>query len=164
MKFEKYKIFWKVNDKNKKIELIKWNEKECEYYAFIKEQMAKGYHQISVTSEIMLGFLSEISSRNFVNVSKIELMEEDSEEGEELNNMVEKCSNNRGILVKIINKLEYLEDESSIEIKRIYFTEKKDTGEYSSLFVQVNGLLGISGNEMKSVALLKNYIEEMLNV
>lgn len=164
MKFEKYKIFWKVNDKNKKIELIKWNEKECEYYAFIKEQMANGYHQISVTSEIMLGFLSEISSRNFVNVSKIELMEEDSEEGEELNNMVEECSNNRGILVKIINKLEYLEDESSIEIKRIYFTEKKDTGEYSSLFVQVNGLLGISGNEMKSVALLKNYIEEMLNV
>lgn len=164
MKCEKYKLFWKANDKNKNIELIKWNEKECEYYAFIKEQMSKGYHQISVTSEIMLGFLSEISSKSCINISKIELMEEDREEGEELNNMVDECSTNRGMLVKIINKLKYLEDESSIEIKRVYFTEKIEIGEYGLFFVQVNGLIGISGNEMKVVDILKKYIWEIINV
>lgn len=163
MKYDKFKLFWKVDDSKKNVEIEYWDEQAKDYYSLIKEQMEKGYHQISITAELMLGYISQISEDEKINIEKIELMEDESDENRELNELVELCRSNRGMLVKILEKLHYLEDESSIEIKRVYFTEKTGERKYESFFIQVNGVLGSSNIEIASIKKLKEYVKETIN-
>lgn len=163
MKYDKYKLFWKVKDSNKDIEIVKWEEQTKDYYTFIKEQIANDHHQISITAELMLGYISKIATNETINISKIELMEDDSDENDELNEMVDLCRKNRGVLVNILNKLRYLEDESSIEIKRVYFTEEIDNKKYESFYIQVNGVLGSTNNKIVAISKLIEYMKETLN-
>lgn len=161
MRQKKYKYFWKKgNDANKSIELVEWDENNQEYYNFIKEYIEKGYHQISITGEMMLGILENMSLNQSIMPEKIELMEDDGDVANHLQELVDKVRFNRGILVNIAQTLRFLEDESSIEIKRMTFTDQKNRG---VAFIQVNGLLGTSNVSDGMVESITKYIKEYMN-
>lgn len=163
MKYDKYKFFWKANDSGKDIQLIFCDEDNRDYYLFTKECIDSGFHQISLTAEIMLGFITSISATENIVIEKIELMEEDSEENNEINELVEASRSNRGVFVEILNRLQYLEDESSIEIKRVYFKEKINEQKSGLFYIQVNGLIGATSRELSSINKLEEYIKETIN-
>lgn len=163
MVYSKSKLFWKIENGQKKIFLIDWQEKQQEYYSFVKEQIENGYHQISVTSEIMIELIGMVSMNEKNDIIKIEMMEEDSESETELMELVEQSYRNKGIILKLIKKLRYLEDESSIEIKRVSFSEKGINNKRNSVFVQVNGLIGYSAKESALIDTLINCIEGYLD-
>ena len=162
MKTEKYKLFWKPQGKNKEVDLVKWEENTNEYYAFVKEQVKNGYRQISVTAELFLGYISKVAQYEQIDITKIELMEDDSKETDELNELVDACRCNRGLWIKIIERLRYLEDESSIEIRRIYFSERLQAKEYGSFFVQVNGIVGTSNDDTLGIKKLVEFVKETI--
>ena len=84
MKYNKNKIFWIARNTSKDVICIPWDEKE-EYYSFIKREITDGYHQLSVTSEIMLDIISTFMRLGTWKVDNIEMMEDDRE----LNNILE---------------------------------------------------------------------------
>lgn len=162
MKTEKYKLFWKPQGKNKEVDLVKWEENTNEYYAFVKEQVKNGYRQISVTTELFLGYISKVAQYEQIDITKIELMEDDSEETDELNELVDASRRNRGLWIKIIERLRYLEDESSIEIRKIYFSERLRAKEYGSFFIQVNGIVGTSNDDALGIKKLVEFVKETI--
>lgn len=163
MKYEKYKLFWKTNDCKKDIQLISFDEESQDYYSFIKKCISDNLHQISLTAEIMLGYIAIISRVESIAIEKIELMEDDSEENEELNNLIELSRTNRGLFVDLLNRLRYLEDESSIEIKRVYFKEKTNNQKSELFYIQVNGLIGSTSREVPALNRLVEYLKETFN-
>lgn len=162
MTYWKGKLFWKIAENKKKISIIEWEEKNQEYYAFIRQKIEDGYHQISITAEMMLDLITIIAQNNEIYVNQIEMMEEDTEVEDELNTLVENCKRNRGILLNLIERLRYLADESSIEIKRIYFVEKNKENETKIIFLQVNGIIGLSMKGSKLEEILINYVKGYL--
>ena len=163
MKMVKYKLFWKKNDNKHQVEIIEWRETEQEYYSFVKEQLKAGYHQITLTTEIMLGLLEIVAISRFSNVSSIELLEDDEEETQYLNDMIELSIENRGNIIRIINNLKCLEEKSSIEVKRIGLTEIIN-GKTNMLFVQVNGLLGMTSTDSALLRGFIKYVEESITL
>ena len=71
MKLEKYKLFWKSEKENKKVvKLLGWNEEKQDYYTFVKECVDRGYHQISITGEIMLAIIEKLATNININIGK----------------------------------------------------------------------------------------------
>lgn len=158
MILDKFKLFWKSENNHKYVHLIKWEEKDIEYYSFIKKQYEAGYHQVSLTSELMLNFIKGISAEQNVELKRIEFMEDDIDEREYVDQLIDSIRLNRGNYVKLLDTLKCLEDESSVEILRLNIVENRNM-----LFCQVNGLLGLSSLEMKVVSILTKCVEENIN-
>lgn len=154
----KYKAFWKSVNDEKQVEFIEWDESTQDYYAFIKECIEQGFYQISITGEMMIGILSRIAYENSILVANIEFMEDDCEENQQINTIIAESNINRGKLAKVIDMLRYLEDEETVEIKRMTFMEKDGESE----FVQVNGLISASNPEAELLQIVKKYIKEYI--
>lgn len=154
----KYKAFWKSVNDEKQVEFIEWDESAQDYYAFIKECIEQGFYQISITGEMMIGILSRIAYENSILVANIEFMEDDCEENQQINTIIAESNINRGKLAKVIDMLRYLEDEETVEIKRMTFMEKDGESE----FVQVNGLISASNPEAELLQIVKKYIKEYI--
>ena len=154
----KYKAFWKSVNDEKQVEFIEWDESAQDYYAFIKECIEQGFYQISITGEMMIGILSRIAYENSILVANIEFMEDDCEENQQINAIIAESNINRGKLAKVIDMLRYLEDEETVEIKRMTFMEKDGESE----FVQVNGLISASSSEAEFLQIVKKYIKEYI--
>ena len=154
----KYKAFWKNVDDRKQVEFIEWNENTQDYYAFIKECIEQGFYQISITGEMMIGILSRIAYENSIFVASIEFMEDDCEENQQINEIIAESNINRGKLAKVLDMLRYLEDEETVEIKRMTFMGKDGESE----FVQVNGLMRVSNSDSVFMRLVKEYMKEYI--
>lgn len=161
MKQKKYKFFWRCDNESKKIiDAIEWNEEKQDYYAFIKDNIDAGYHQISITSEMMLDIIEKLATSTKTQLAKIELMEEDGDEDEQLRNLIEETKKNRGVIIRVTQTLRYLEDESSIEIKRVTFVDESNR---NIVFIQVNGVVGAQDVSNEIVQCVTNYIKEYMN-
>ena len=115
------------------------------YYAFIQEMLQQGYHQCIVTSDILSGC---------VEVTSIEFMIEDDELDDDITNIVKLMKKNSGYWEILKQKLSFLSEKDSIEIKRVSF---RKTVEKGSLFsIQVNGIVIVSDfdfdNILKSIS------------
>lgn len=162
MKYEKAKLFWKEKEGKKKIFVSKWDETVEEYYSFVKRMLNDDFHQITITSEMMLEFMKIIATSLNSHVEKIEMMEEDFEQSEMLNNIVGKCKANRGYYTEMIDCLKRLAEESSIEIMRVYFS-KQDNLSNLLMYMQVNGVVGFSGYGSELENVLVDLVEEHIN-
>lgn len=162
MQYEKGKLFFTFIDGVKHITDIPYNP-ETEYYTFLKKCFDSGYRQIIITSSIMLQIIEQyIFSRKF-DIMKIEFMEDD----DDLNNIVEQYLKNvqvdRAYYQKLLENLKFLCEKSSIEIKRVYFKGKLDSGDYTNVFIQVNGIIGINRAQyQEEIAALSQQIERCL--
>lgn len=116
MVYNKYKIFSKVQNDEKEIFCINYNDKEERYYPFIKRCYNNGYTQIIITSEIMIKIIEKFVFDKKYIVSELEFMEDD-----DFNKDIKlQIVNNRNIYREhnfIIKELEFLAEKTSIEIK-----------------------------------------------
>ena len=141
MKYNKNKIFWIARNTSKDVNCIPWDEKE-EYYSFIKREITDGYHQLSVTSEIMLDIISTFMRLGTWKVDNIEMMEDDRELNNILEGLIDSVKSNAKNILGLYEYLSSIAKDSPIEIKRIYLSSRGENGELSAIFIQVNGIVG----------------------
>ena len=141
MKYNKNKIFWIARNTSKDVICIPWDEKE-EYYSFIKREITDGYHQLSVTSEIMLDIISTFMRLGTWKVDNIEMMEDDRELNNILEGLIDSVKSNAKNILGLYEYLSSIAKDSPIEIKRIYLSSRGENGELSAIFIQVNGIVG----------------------
>ena len=141
MKYNENKIFWIARNTSKDVICIPLDEKE-EYYSFIKREITDGYHQLSVTSEIMLDIISTFTRLGDWKVDNIEMMEGDRELNNILEGLIDSGKSNAKNILDLYEYLSSITKDSSIAIKRIYLSSRGKNGELSAIFIQVNGIVG----------------------
>lgn len=160
MKYSKEKLFWK-NESNKKHFFFVEYDEQRDYYSFIKEMIEGQCHQIAITSDIMLEYIESIASISNIYIEKIEMMEEDDELIQKIDDLVSRCVTNRGTIVELVKILRYLDEESSVDIKRIYLREEQE-GNIILGYIQVNGIIGISAPNSQMMDALLLCVKECL--
>lgn len=161
MKYKKEKIFWVARGPSKEVIFESWDEEE-EYYSFVKRNLASGYHQLSVPSEIMLKIISSFLESGTWGIDKIEMMEDDSELNASLETIISSIDTNPGKIISLFEYLNTITEDSSIEVKRIYLSGRDEHGTLRRVFIQVNGIIGVYNavNEIhtKLSAIMREYI------
>ncbi|EEA85990.1 hypothetical protein [Peptacetobacter hiranonis] len=151
----KSKVFSKVFDGTRKVVCVDYDkEKEAFYYHFVKNQRSNGYRQIIITSELMIKIIDSFIKKDFI-LYNIEFMEEDDDYFD-IQAIIKNESKLKENRVKLIKKLEFLAEETSIEIKRIYFKGKYNNL-FTKFFIQANGILAV--NEESYLAIEKEIIK-----
>lgn len=145
------KIF--KNSSTNRICYFSYDEKQ-NYYAFIQEMLQQGYHQCIVTSDIMIKIIEHYILSGNVEVTSIEFMIEEDELEDDINNTLKLMKKNPGYWEILREKLSFLSENDSIEMKKISFRKTVENG---SLFsVQVNGIVVVSDfdfdNILKSIS------------
>lgn len=114
--------------KNNKIECFRYSGRD--YYSFIKKYKDKGYSQVIISSYLMIRILvNYISDRKF-KVINLNFMEEDDELKSEINELLLKMKHDEKkneAFTRLLLKLQFLKDNTSIEIKNIEMVGKKKT-------------------------------------
>ena len=160
MRYYKEKLFWKIEEDTKKVFFTEYDDNQ-EYYSFIRKMIEDKCHQITITSDVMLSYIEEIALISDISIEKIEMMEEDDELTQEIEELVKRCVNNRGAIIELIKKLKHLDEESSVEIKRIYLRETNVENNILG-YVQVNGIVGISAKNSRIIDALLRCVKEYL--
>ncbi len=162
MKDVKGKLFWKVDSITQKITCLTMDE-SIEYYNFLKKCHSDGFRQIIVTSEIMIKLIEYFVLESNYTLYSIDFMEEDKELEEEIQSLLEMCSNNVAYLSKVIEKLHFLSEKSSIDIQRIYFKGRDAENNAIKYFIQSNGIVGINEKHFLPISKeISNLIERCL--
>lgn len=141
MKFKKAKIFWNVKNHHKEVCCIPYDD-NYDYYAFLKKCHDNGFRQIIITSELMIQLMFYFVLKNKFLIYGISFMEEDEVLREEIEILLGKLAEDRGYFIELIEKIKFLSEESSIDIKRIYLKKRNENDEAEAFFLQANGLIG----------------------
>lgn len=151
MIYKKAKLFWKANNSSKEIFCIPMSD-NVEYYSFLKKYHGIGYRQIIFTSEIMIQLSEYFVLEKKFSVYDIEFIEDDVDLIEEINNLIVTISNNMAFWSKLIEKLNFLSEKSSIDIQRIYFKGRTVSGMAVKFYLQSNGIIGIDDKNFASIS------------
>ena len=161
MEYKKEKIFWTARKHAKDVVCIPWDERE-DYYSFVKKNIAFGYHQVSITSEIMLRLISRFLELGNWKIDKIEMMEDDAEINAILDHLIDATKNNSASVLNLYEYIRSFTEDSSIEIKRIYLSGRDNNGTLNTIFVQVNGIVGICNSEEKVNSIICSILREYI--
>ncbi len=151
MVYEKAKLFWKANNISKDIFCIPFDD-NVEYYTFLKQYHDNGYHQIIITSEIMVSLIEYFVLESGLSVYDIEFMEDDQDLVNEIAGLLAIVSSNRIYLGRLTQKLNFLSEKSSIDIQRIYFKGRNSEGTAINFYLQSNGIIGANRNSYSSIS------------
>lgn len=135
------KIF--IDKFNNLVGLIYTPSPNCDYYSYIKEKSQGGYHQVIITSQMMINLIEYLCIERDFEVSKIEFLEDDVSQDETIANYLKLIKRNKIYFHKLIEELTFIKDESSIDIKKVYFIGHSKEGKYFRILVQVNGIYQI---------------------
>jgi len=141
MPFQKAKLFWHVHEGQRQICYIPFDD-SCEYYEFLKRYHDKGYKQIIITSELMSDLMRLFCQTKDLSVYRIDLMEDDEDLDAELKDILQKMELDRIYFGRLLDKIHFLSEQSSIDINRIYFKGRYD-GIALRFFIQANGIIGV---------------------
>lgn len=159
---KKAKLFWKVNSTSKNVFCVSFDD-NAEYYTFLKQCHNDGYRQIIITSEIMVSLIEHFVLEKNILVYDIVFMEDDDALKDEISNLLTTVSTNIVFLNKLIEKLNFLSEKSSIDIQRIYFKGRNSDGIAVNFYLQSNGIVGIDKRNYDSVSNeISNLIERCL--
>lgn len=151
MVYEKAKLFWKANNSSKEIFCVPFND-DIEYYSFLKQYHDLGYRQIIITSEIMIEFTEHFVLEKGFSVWNIEFIEDDPDLAEEIANLITVISGDIAFFGKLIEKLNFLSEKSSIDIQRIYFKGRTPGGIAIKFYLQSNGIIGVDNKNFFSIS------------
>lgn len=161
MRFEKIKLFRKMDGASEHVHYLPYDD-NIEYYAFLRKCRDNGYKQVIVTSEIMIQILRYVCLKKEQRVYKIEFVEDDEELEKEINILLELMINNKAYLSELLEKLRFLSEKSSIDLKKIYIKGTWDNCNVN-YFIQSNGIIGINKESFEKVSEeLKNLVEGCL--
>lgn len=141
MQYEKAKFFF--DDKKGNVHCIPYNDK-INYYSFIKRYREEGYNQLIITSQIMISLIQFLVHEKNLIVYEVEFMEENIELDEKIKILLSKLKADLSLLPYFLDELRFLEDKSSIEIKRLSFKGRDEVGSAINLYIQVNGIIAIN--------------------
>lgn len=148
----KYGKLFKSSSTNR-ICCFSYDEKK-NYYTFIQEILQQGYHQCIVTSDIMIKIIEHYILGGNVEVTSIEFMIEEDELEKDITDTLKLMKKNPGYWEILKQKLSFLSENDSIEMKRVSF--RKIVGKGSLFSVQVNGIVTVSDfdfdNVLKSIS------------
>ena len=125
------------------------NDAGQNYYAFIQNKQNNGYNQCIVTSDIMIYILQHFILNGKVEVTSIEFMVEDEDLETEIHSILEHMKRNSGYWEILKQKISFLSQNDSIELKKVSFRKLTEGGTLFS--VQVNGLIVVSENEYNNI-------------
>lgn len=165
MKNQYAKIFKRISADKAKLVKVDYSPSQDDYYSFVKKHFDEGLRQVIITSEAMIEIAKEyFINRNF-KISRIEFMIDDECLSDEIRNILEKLNNDRAYLGHLVDRLRFLIEESSIDIKKIELKGKAENNTSVSLFFQVNGVFGITDSsfEIESLKLIEK-IEGCLQI
>ena len=131
-----------------KVECIEYDINQ-NYYSFIRDKQKKGYNQCIVTSDIMIEIIQYFLLKGGIEVTSISFMVDDEELKSEIQSILDSMKQNAAYWEILKNKLSFLSQNDSIEIKKVNFRILTGTGILFS--VQVNGLVIVSENGYNTV-------------
>lgn len=130
------------------VECIEYDASQ-NYYAFIQNNQSNGYNQCIVTSDIMIDILQHFILNGKVEVTSIEFMVEDEDLETEIHSILEHMKQNFGYWEILKQKISFLSQNDSIELKKVSFRKLTEGGALFS--IQVNGLIVVSENEYNNI-------------
>lgn len=116
-----------------------------DYYSYVKRYCDKGFNQFIITSEYMMELLEYYFLERKFSITEIIFLEDDLELEENISWHLERLTEDRAYYNKLIDRLKFLFDDSSIDIKRIVLQGKllDQKKGYMSIMAQVNGIYSI---------------------
>lgn len=145
------KLFWKMDAGARKIHCISYDS-SIDNYAFLRNCHDQGYKQVIISSEIMIQLIREACLGKGYKITKIEFVEEDAELEEEIQVILQLMGENSAYFSDLVDKLKFLAERSSIDIKRVYI-KGSYTQDYSEFyFLQSNGIIGINKESYSTIA------------
>ena len=134
------KIF--KNALNNKVECVLY-DKEQDYYSFIQDMLSHSYHQCIVTSNIMIKIINDLLLTEKIEILSIEFMIEERELDEEIKTIIKKMKSNLLYWNVLKDKLSFLSQNDSIEIKSVNFKTFDVVGLFA---IKANGIIIASEN------------------
>lgn len=136
------KIFWKNNSGRKDIVAVDW-DKHIEYYDFVRQQAEKGLYQVAITSEMMIGLITDSFDRNW-RVYDIEI-KGDEEIENDINALIDDVNSSMH-KSELMGLLATVAEQSSVGIKKIKIYNRESSGRYFDSFICANGVVGFNGD------------------
>nr|WP_294490581.1 hypothetical protein [uncultured Anaerosporobacter sp.] len=115
-----------------------------EYYKIVKENCENGLKQVIITSDMMTKILHDYFFQKKYNITGIEFMEDDSTLNREINNILLKLKEDRAYINDLLNKINFLSEESAIDIKMIELRGRDDQNQAVKIVILVNGVYSIT--------------------
>lgn len=156
------KIF--VDKSNNLVGLTYNPDIKIDYYTYIKKKLELGYHQFIVTSDMMIRIIERLCIYRDFEINKIELLEEDDNQQTILSEYIKLTKVNKVYFHKLMEELNFIRQESSVDIKRVSFRGKSKNGNFLRLYIQVNGIYGVDDEFFKEeteeiIKILRGYID-----
>lgn len=137
------KAFEKKESDRKTIRFLLYDpSQEQDYYSFVRNKRELSYNQVIITSNMMMDVLDYYFLERHASISNIELMESDDHLEQEIQNVLSKIDGDRAYYSKLIMLLNFIKEESSIDLKKISIKNRNKDDQFR-LYIQVNGLIGV---------------------
>lgn len=143
MKYKHGKIFKKASPKIVELAAFDYVPSTDEYYTFVRKQREAGYRQVIITSEMMIKLMKKYFLERKFRIASVEFMIEDGALENQVHDILKKLNGDRGYFNLLIDKLTFLVEETSIDIKKVEFKRREDNHSLS-LHIQVNGIFGVN--------------------
>lgn len=159
MEIIQYKLF--IEPSNKRMTAIE--VPKSDYYSFVRDYIDHEYSQIVVPSNILIALLKECFLEKKAKIVLIDFLEDDDNNKSEFEYLVETVNNKREYFVNLMEELNFLSGQRTVELKRIRLKYRLD-GKVIDFSLSVNGLLSIggSGEVEKEIFYITNYIWEKI--
>lgn len=140
MKMKTGKLFYDITEKQ--VKPMKYDSASGDYYALVLEAQKNGCRQVILTSDIMIKIAEFFLTTESVAITEIAFFVEDNDLQEDIKQLIELLPQNAVYWSALKDKIKFLSEYDSIDIKRISFRGIGDGGFLISLFV--NGIISIS--------------------
>ena len=120
-------------------------ELQTGYYELIKKASDDGFRQCIITSDIMIRVIEHLLFDNNGELNSIQFMIDDEELQAEVGALIKRMKNNSALWSKLRDKIEFLDNSESIEIKSIELRCK--TVDSFLIKLLANGVICVSENQ-----------------
>lgn len=148
MKMKTGKLFYGIE--KKQVSVVEYDSSSGDYYALILEAQKKGCRQVILTSDIMIKIAEAFLTTESATITDIAFFVEDDNLQKEIAKLIELMHQNSAYWGALKDKLKFLSEDDSIDIKKISLQGKNDGGFLISLFV--NGVISISESAYSSLS------------
>ena len=130
----------------------------CDDEQFYREKIRMLLERYFEKSDLQYELAAFASGEDFLKACEnrvkydIVFMEDDQDLTDEISQLLPMLSNNKAFLGKLVEKLNFLSEKSSIDIQRIYFKGRTTEKIAVNFYLQSNGIIGIDINNYSSIS------------